>query len=77
MQGDKYSVPSKARTLFQVRGRAGGVLRLAGSLLASPAGNSDDVFTSSQKQGAWPGESLFAFLKMKRSSGKHRSSALQ
>lgn len=35
--GDKYSVPSKTRVLFQVRKWAG-VLRLAGSVLASPAG---------------------------------------
>lgn len=40
--GDKYSVPSKTRTLFQVRKWAG-VLGLAGSVLASPAGNSDVV----------------------------------
>lgn len=46
MQGDKSSVPSKARTLFQVRERAGGVLRLAGSVLTRPAGNSDVVLVS-------------------------------
>lgn len=46
MQGHKYSVPSRARTLLQMRERAGGVLGLAGSVLASPADNSDVVLVS-------------------------------
>lgn len=46
LKGNKYSGPSKARTLFQVRERAGGVLGLAGSVLAGPASNSDVVLVS-------------------------------
>lgn len=45
MQGEKYCV-LKDQTLFQVREKAGGVLRLSGGLLASSAGNSDVVLVS-------------------------------
>lgn len=73
MQGDKYSVPSKTRTLFQVREWADGVLGLAGSVLALLVTVRLYLCLSENNM---LGESLFASLNVKRSSGMHMSSAL-